>query len=92
LDSFLESLDEFFVSLVVVGAVGALGGADALDVSDLASELLLVLDELEPTAPDDDLRLSVIYQPDPLKIIPAAWITLRTLSDAQVGHSRIGSA
>lgn len=52
-----------------------------------------VLDELD--APDDSgdgLRLSVIYQPDPLKMIPVGEKILRTPSDAQFGHWRIGAS
>ena len=58
-------------------SLGALGELDALD---------------EPDVSDDGLRLSVMYQPDPLKIIPAGEKIFRTRSDAHWGHWRIGAS
>jgi hypothetical protein len=51
---------------------------------------LAELDELEDSA--EGLRLSVMYQPDPLKMIPVGEKILRTLSDAHLGHWRIGAS
>src|SRR6185436_14675714 len=61
--------------------------------------LVSVFSVLSPLAPASsaatvallDLRLSVIYQPEPLKTMPTGWKTRRT-APAQAGHVRSGSS
>jgi len=57
----------------------------AVDFSLLAEESSLVTLALFV------LRLSVIYQPEPLKTMPTGWNTRRTAL-AQLGHVRSGSS
>jgi hypothetical protein len=85
-------LDQAFAagaaSLVTLFSVEATAGVSAAFV--LVS-LVGVLSELPATAlllP----RLSVIYQPEPLKTIPAGWMTRRTLPSWPQGHAVRGSS
>jgi hypothetical protein len=68
------------------------------ELSDLAADAVDSVLELE-VEPDDELlecdaeplRLSVTYQPDPLKITPAGYSTRRTLAPHS-GQSLIGAS
>ena len=77
-----------FSDLVVGAEALSLVGADEL--SPFESLLDSLLDSL-----DDEgalLRLSVMYQPLPLKITPTGWNTLRIGPYPQLTHSVSGSA
>lgn len=58
--------------------------------SDLVSDLVVSLVE-DVVDAASDLRLSVMYQPDPLKMIPAGKST-RLVVPPHVGHTVIGSS
>ena len=75
------------MSLVVDSDVAGAAFASALEVeeeSEAVDDVLLECDA-EP------LRLSVAYQPEPLKITPAGYSTRRTLAP-HLGQSLIGSS
>jgi hypothetical protein len=72
-----------------------------VDASDLAGSAFVSVLEVDEESEDDDdvllecdaepLRLSVAYQPEPLKITPAGYSTRRTLAPHS-GQSLIGSS
>jgi hypothetical protein len=78
----LASLDDVLLAaesaLVVSLFVSVLASALAAESSLVTLALLL-------------LRLSVIYQPEPLKTMPTGWNTRRT-APAHLGHVRSGSS
>jgi hypothetical protein len=72
---------------VPAGAEGVV--AAGVGVGDVPA--LLPVPLLASVGLESGRRLSVRYQPEPLKITPTGWITLR-VCPPQVGHSRTGSS
>lgn len=63
----------------------------ALDDVVLLDDSVLVSDEVFSLADESGLRLSVTYQPEPLKMMPAGYKT-RLVGPPQVGQTVIGSS
>src|SRR5205814_9646674 len=81
-------------------ALGVAGAGFALDVSVVGLSVLLFsvagLSALLFSVPagvvaDSPLRLSVLYHPEPLKMIPTGWKTRRVVPP-QLGQTKIGSS
>jgi hypothetical protein len=80
------SFDDALASVFVPSAAGFDAAGDSEAWSALAlSEAPLVVDAASP------FRLSVTYQPEPLKIMPTGWMTRRH-APPQVGQTLIGSS
>ncbi len=65
----MESLDSFLVSVFVSAFFSVDGFESVVDfdsVDDFDED-----DDVDVVSVDDDLRLSLMYQPEPLKISPA---------------------
>src|SRR5262245_49648024 len=75
--------------LLLVSLAASLLADDSLVVVVFVS--LLALESSLATAALVALRLSVIYQPEPLKTMPTGWKTRRT-APVQAGHVRSGSS
>ena len=64
---------------------------EELDAAVVEAELAVLFELLDSLELESDLRLSVLYQPDPFRITPTGKIS-RRVWPPQVGHTRTGSS
>ena len=81
--------DEVLLSLALLSVLLSDGLLSEALPSDFASVFLFLLED-ELTVLLLEERLSVLYQPEPLKIMPAGWMTRRTVLLLHSGQRLMG--